>query len=72
MGSREEGGRFTLALPSIGSQERFFRVGSGEETCYGSTAVMFRFGTCPTGMRVISFMDLMSNTDTEFDAALAT
>jgi len=39
---------------------------------YGSTAVMFRFGTCPTGMRVISFMDLMSTTDTEFDAALAT
>jgi len=39
---------------------------------YGSTAVMFCFGTCPTGMRVTSFMDLRSTTDTEFDAALAT
>jgi hypothetical protein len=33
---------------------------------------MFRFGTWPTGMRVTSFMDLMSITETEFEAALAT
>lgn len=40
--------------------------------CYGSTAVMLRFGTSPTGMRVTSFIDLISTTETEFDAALAT
>lgn len=39
---------------------------------YGNTAVMFRFGTSPTGMRIVSFIVLMSTTDTEFDAAFAT
>jgi hypothetical protein len=39
---------------------------------YGSTAVMFRFGTSPTGMRVTSFMDLISTTETKFEAAHAT
>lgn len=33
---------------------------------------MFRFGICPTVMRVFSFMDLISTTDTEFEVALAT
>lgn len=33
---------------------------------------MFRLGTCPTGMRVSSFMDLISTTETKFDAAHAT
>ena len=33
---------------------------------------MFRLGTSPTGIRVISRIDLTSTTDTEFDAALAT
>jgi hypothetical protein len=39
---------------------------------YGSTAVMFRFGTCPTLMRVTSLIVLRSTTDTEFDPAFAT
>ena len=43
-----------------------------QKNSYGSTAVMFRLGTCPTGMRVTSFIDLMSTTDTEFDPAFAT
>src|SRR5947208_6427955 len=33
---------------------------------YGSSAVMLRFGTCPTGMRVTSFIAWRSITDTEF------
>src|SRR5262245_42197245 len=42
-------------------------------TCgYGSTAVMFRFGTWPTGIWVSSLCVAMSMTDTEFDPALAT
>lgn len=32
------------------------------------TAVMLRFGTCPTGTRVSSFRVAMSTTDTEFQA----
>src|SRR5262249_44364924 len=31
---------------------------------HGSRAVMLRLGTCPTGMRVVSFMALISTTDT--------
>ena len=60
MGPRADGYGFTLARASR------------KTGYYGSTAVRFRFGTCPTGMRVISFIDAMSTTDTEFDAALAT
>jgi len=41
-------------------------------TAYGRVAVMLRFGTWPTGMRVTSFSDLISITDTEFDCAFAT
>lgn len=41
-------------------------------TSHGSTAVMFRFGTWPTGMRITSFRDVTSTTDTEFEPALAT
>ncbi len=33
---------------------------------------MFRFGTCPTGMRAISFLDAMSTAETELEPALAT
>jgi hypothetical protein len=33
---------------------------------------MFRFGTWPTGIRVTSFRDATSTTDTEFEPALAT
>jgi hypothetical protein len=33
---------------------------------------MFRFGTCPTGMRVTYFSAMRSTTDTELDPALAT
>ena len=47
---------------------RRVRAASGQ----GSTAVMFRLGTCPTGMRAISFLNAMSTADTELDAALAT
>ena len=39
---------------------------------YGSTAVIFRFGTWPTGICVISFRASMSITETELDPALAT
>src|SRR4051794_792759 len=39
---------------------------------YGSIAVMFIFGTWPAAIRVISFIDLTSMTETEFDAAFAT
>jgi len=38
----------------------------------GRITVTFRFGTCPTGMRVTSFSAMRSMTDTEFDPALAT
>ncbi len=33
---------------------------------------MFRAGTNPTGIRAISFMDLMSTTETLFDCSFAT
>src|SRR5689334_1330489 len=39
---------------------------------HGRRAVVFLFGTCPTGIRVISFIDFRSITDTEFEPALAT
>lgn len=39
---------------------------------YGSTAVTFRFGTCPTGIFITSRIAFKSTTDTEFEAALAT
>ncbi len=42
-----------------------FEVGRAPNL-YGNIAVIFRFGTCPTGMRAISFIDLMSITDTLF------
>ena len=37
------------------------------QSSYGNIAVMFRFGTCPTGIRVTSLIVLMSMTDTELD-----
>ena len=39
---------------------------------YCSRAVMFLLGTCPTGMRVTSFIAFRSMTETEFDWAFAT
>jgi hypothetical protein len=39
---------------------------------YWSSAVVFRFGTNPTGMRATSFIDLMSTTDTSLVTGLAT
>jgi hypothetical protein len=39
---------------------------------YGSRAVMLRFGTWPTGMRVTSRMPTTSTTETEFEPAFAT
>jgi hypothetical protein len=33
--------------------------------------VILRLGTSPTGIRVTSFMDLISTTETEFEAAFA-
>jgi hypothetical protein len=39
---------------------------------YCRIPVVFRFGTYPTGMRVISFNDLISMTETSFVTALAT
>jgi hypothetical protein len=39
---------------------------------YGSTAVMLRFGTCPTGIRVTTFIDFASMTVTKFEPAQAT
>src|SRR5262245_36729175 len=42
------------------------------ESDYGSIAVILRLGTCPTGMRVTSFIVLISMTDTELACALAT
>jgi uncharacterized protein (TIGR02118 family) len=41
-------------------------------TTYGSIQAMFRAGTNPTGIRAISFMDLMSTTETLFDCSFAT
>ena len=41
-------------------------------TAYGSIQAMFRAGTNPTGMRAISFIDLMSTTETLFDCSFAT
>lgn len=59
----------TLLLMKVGQRPAYV----GRRTVdYGSNAVMFRFGTCPTGMRVTSFIVLISTTDTEFDWALAT
>jgi CubicO group peptidase (beta-lactamase class C family) len=40
--------------------------------CYGSTAVVFRFGTWPTGICISSLCDATSTTETEFDPAFAT
>ena len=39
---------------------------------YGSTAVILRFGTCPTGICISSLRVATSITLTEFDPALAT
>jgi hypothetical protein len=39
---------------------------------YGSIQVVFRAGTNPTGMLAISFMDLISTTETLFDCSFAT
>src|SRR5262245_28758649 len=41
-------------------------------TFQGNMAVVFRFGTCPTGIRVTSFIALISTTETLFEPALAT
>ena len=41
-------------------------------TAYGSIQAMFRAGTNPTGIRAISFIDLMSTTETLFDCSFAT
>ena len=40
--------------------------------CQGRNPVVFRFGTNPTGMRVTSFSDLMSITETSFVTGFAT
>ena len=45
---------------------------SDGHTSHRHTAVMFLFGTCPTGMRVTSRRDATSTTDTEFEPAFAT
>lgn len=39
---------------------------------YGSMPVVFRFGTNPTGIRVTSFRELISITETSFVTAIAT
>ena len=41
--------------------------GRSHADLYWSIAVMLRFGTCPTGIRVTSFIALISMTDTAFD-----
>ena len=48
------------------------RCDSNLQIAYGSIPVVFRFGTNPTGIRVTSFRDLISTTDTSFVTALAT
>jgi hypothetical protein len=68
MASRQ-GWRLPAVTPVIESPVHWWRAGRFAQ---GSTAVTLRFGTCPTGMRVSSFLSAMSTTDTEFDPAFAT
>ena len=52
---------------------RVFVAPAGEtRNDYGSTAVMLRFGTAPTGICRSSFCDATSTTDTELEPAFAT
>ena len=67
-----------LVATNIAGNPKIVRYGIPEHwpsaTCQGNqgnTDVMFRFGTCPTGMRVISFLDAISTADTELEPALA-
>jgi hypothetical protein len=48
------------------------RCDSNFPIAYGSTQVMFRAGTKPTGIVAISFIDLISTTETLFDCSFAT
>lgn len=48
------------------------RSNSNLRIAYGSIQVMFLAGTKPTGILAISFMDLISTTETLFDCSFAT
>jgi hypothetical protein len=64
----------TESLPVIGNLHisRLIPFEQVELISQGNMTVMFRFGTCPTGIRVTSFSATTSTTDTELEPAFAT
>jgi hypothetical protein len=58
--------------PEASRTVRFEGACTPPRISYGSMPVVFRFGTKPTGMRVTSFRDLISTTETSFVTAFAT